>query len=90
MINQNNKTLSDKETAKSGGLEQAISNIKPPIFWKDKLIYLKQLEKWSLEKIRKVLNNTYEIEIQIKSNSLINKNLLLKKLLLDICSTANS
>ena len=79
-----------KKLAKSGGLEQAISNIKPPIFWKDKPIYLKQLEKWSLEKIRKVLNNTYEIEIQIKSNSLINKNLLLKKLLLDICSTANS
>ena len=91
LINQRlTKLYQIKKQAKSGGLEQAISNIKPPIFWKDKPIYLKQLEKWSLEKIRKVLNYTYEIEIQIKSNSLINKNLLLKKLLLDICSTANS
>ena len=91
LINQRlTKLYQIKKQAESGGLEQAISNIKPPIFWKDKPIYLKQLEKWSLEKIRKVLNYTYEIEIQIKSNSLINKNLLLKKLLLDICSTANS
>lgn len=79
-----------KKQAKSGNLEDAILNFKPPIFWKDKPIYLKQLNKWSLVKIMKILNITYEIEMRFKSNSMINKNLLLKKLLLDICLTANS
>ena len=46
LINQRlTKLYQIKKQAKSGGLEQAISNIKPPIFWKDKPIYLKQLEK---------------------------------------------
>ena len=75
MINQRLTKLYQIAQIKSGGLEQAISNIKPPIFWKDKLIYLKQLEKWSLEKIRKVLNNTLDRDSD-KIKFPINKNLL--------------
>ena len=33
---------------------------------------------------------TYSVELEIKSNSVINKNTLLKKLLVDICTMANA
>ena len=71
-------------------LELAVNEAKPPIFWKDKPIYIKQLQKWNSKKLKKILNDTYELEIRLKSNSIINKNLLIKKLILDICVAANS
>ena len=33
---------------------------------------------------------TYNLEIEIKSNTQINKNILIKKLLIDICELANA
>jgi hypothetical protein len=43
-----------------------------------------------MNKIKKILNKTYNIELEIKSNSIVNKNILLKKLLIDICNLANA
>ena len=37
-----------------------------------------------------MLNKTYNLELKIKSNSLIDKNILLKNLIVDICNQANS
>ena len=71
-------------------LEKAIDILKPPIFWKDKPAFLKQAKKWNMNKIKKILNKTYNIELEIKSNSIVNKNILLKKLLIDICNLANA
>ena len=71
-------------------LESAINMMKPPIFWKDKPAIISQAKKWNSEKIKKILEKTYKLEIEIKSNSFINKNVLLKKLLIDICQLANS
>tara|TARA_X000001036_G_scaffold361604_1_gene344964 strand:+ start:952 stop:1941 length:990 start_codon:yes stop_codon:yes gene_type:complete len=71
-------------------IENAINMIKPPIFWKDKPTITIQAKKWNNQKIRKILEKTYKLEIEIKSNSFINKNILLKKLLIDICQLANS
>ena len=62
--------------------------IKPPIFWKDKPI-LKQAKKWNSNKIKN-FKKTYNLEIEIKSNLIINKNILIKKLLVDICELANA
>jgi len=59
-------------------------------FWKDKATFLIQAKKWNSNKIKNILNKTYKIELEIKSNPIINKNLLLKKLILDICVMANS
>ena len=70
-------------------LEKAIDMLKPPIFWKDKPAFLKQAKKWNINKIKKILNKTYNLELEIKSNSIANKNILLKKLLIDICNLAN-
>ena len=66
-------------------LEKAIENVKPPIFWKDKPNFMTQAKKWNEEKIRYVLDKTYKLEIKLKSNSTINKNILIKMLLVDIC-----
>ena len=71
-------------------LEKAIDMLKPPIFWKDKPAFLKQVKKWNINKIKKILNKTYSLELEIKSNSIVNKNILLKKLLIDICNLANA
>ena len=48
-----------------------------------------QAKKWNEEKIRYVLDKTYKLEIKLKSNSTINKNILIKMLLVDICRMAN-
>ena len=64
--------------------------MKPPIFWKEKDNFLSQARKWNSKKINQILRKTYNLEIQVKSNSLISKNILIKKLLLDICYCANS
>ena len=91
IINQRLSKLAETlELSKTTSLENAISMIKPPVFWKDKPKFLLQAKKWSSSKIKDILNKTYELEILIKSNSIIDKNLLMKKLLIDICQTANA
>jgi len=71
-------------------IESAINNLNPPIFWKDKPIFLNQAKKWNLKKINKILNKTYNIELILKSNPIINGSILIKNLLLELCVTANS
>ena len=41
-------------------------------------------------KSRDMLNKTHDLELKIKSNSPIDKNILLKNLIVDICNQANS
>ncbi len=79
-----------KKLAVNKNIEAAISDLKPPIFWKEKENFISQVKKWDTQKIRKVLQKTYDLEVKIKSNSLINKNSLMKKLIVDLCTVANS
>ena len=79
-----------KELKEKNNIEEAINNLRPRIFWKDKAKLLNQSKKWNLSKIKEALNKVYDIEIQIKTKSYINHNLLLKKLILDLCILANS
>ena len=72
------------------GIEKKIDKIKPPIFWKDKSNYIIQSKIWTAEKIKRILSKTYELELSIKSNSLIDKRVLMRKLMIDICELANS
>ena len=72
------------------GIEKKIDKIKPPIFWKDKSNYIIQCKIWTAEKIKRILSKTYELELSIKSNSLIDKRVLMRKLMIDICELANS
>jgi len=90
-INQRlNKLQETFELVKLTNLETAINTLKPPIFWKDKPSFIEQSKKWNSDKIKKVLNKTYDLEIKIKSSPTINKNILIKKMLVDICELANA
>ena len=71
-------------------IETAINSLKPPVFWKDKPTFTIQVKKWNLKKINEILKKTYNLELEIKSNSKINHNLLIKSLLVDICLQANT
>jgi|MDTC01.1.fsa_nt_gb DNA polymerase-3 subunit delta len=91
VINQSLQKLNEtSKIATQTSIDEAINIIKPPIFWKEKPLIKKQLLKWNTNKIKKVLNMTYNLEIEIKSNTQINKNILIKKLLIDICELANA
>jgi DNA polymerase-3 subunit delta len=91
LINQRLNRLKDAiNLSEETNLEDAISKIKPPVFWKDKPNFMIQTKKWNTKKIKKILNKTYDLEIEIKSNSSINKNILIKKLIVDVCLLANA
>ena len=92
LINQRINRFKEINELKIQGLniESAIEKIRPPVFWKDKPILIEQLKKWNKEKINNALDQTYNTEIQIKSNTAINKDLLIKNLLVDLCATASS
>jgi DNA polymerase-3 subunit delta len=91
LINQRlNKLAEAAQLSKTTNLEDAISRIKPPIFWKDKPGFKEQAKKWNLGKIKLILKETYDLEIKIKSEAIIEKNVLVKKLIVDMCNMANS
>ena len=90
IINQRfNKLYQIITESKLSNLEDAVNKSKPPIFWKDKPAFLTQIKKWDTSKIRKILDKSYELEINIKSNNSLNSNILIKKLLIEICELAN-
>ncbi len=89
-INQRLGRLFQVSKSKRKSIEMAIEDLKPPIFWKDKRNFLEQAKKWDQSKIRSLLEKTYDIEVKIKSNNQINKNLLIKNLIVDICESANA
>ena len=91
LINQRLKNLLEiDEMNKNEKLESVIDKIKPPIFWKDKANFSIQAQKWDKNKARVMLNNSYDYELKIKSNSQIDQRILIKKFLIDICNFANA
>ena len=91
LINQRlNKIAETAQLSKTTNLEDAINRIKPPIFWKDKPSFKEQVKKWNISKIKLILKKTYDLEVKIKSDALIEKNVLVKKLIVDMCNMANS
>lgn len=84
------KEINEKNENIENNFEKVISELKPPIFWKDKPILLKQLKIWNKKKINIALNETYKIELLLKTNSLINRNIILKKYLTEMCNLANA
>ncbi len=89
-INQQLKKINDIVSIKNKSLEQAIETLKPPIFWKDKPHLILQAKKWNEAKIKKLFQETYDLEIKLKSNNNIIKGVLLKKLMIDICNLASA
>jgi len=57
-------------------IEQAISMCKPPIFWKDKLLVIQQIRSWKKDELKDLIYDSNEIELLIKKNSSVAKNIL--------------
>ena len=57
-------------------IDQAISSFKPPIFWKDKPLVTQQTRSWKKWEIKNLIYESNEIELLIKKNSTIGKNIL--------------
>ncbi|MDC3232820.1 DNA polymerase III subunit delta [Pelagibacteraceae bacterium] len=91
-INQRINKLYEIEKMKqnNSNTETLVSSLKPPIFWKDKPVLIEQTNKWNENKIKKALEETYTVELQIKTGSGIKNDILIKNLMIDLCTIANS
>lgn len=69
---------------------ELVESTKSKIFWKDRPIFLAQLKKWNHSKLEKALKKIIDIELMMKSNSLIKKDVLIKDLLIKLCGEASS
>ena len=49
---------------------------KPPIFWKDKPLVTQQINAWEKEHLKNLIYKTNEIELLVKKNSVLAKNIL--------------
>jgi DNA polymerase-3 subunit delta len=57
-------------------IERAISSYKPTIFWKDKPLITQQIKAWQKDHLKNLIYKTNEIELLIKKNSNVAKNIL--------------
>ena len=57
-------------------IEQAVSICKPPIFWKDKPLVIQQIKSWKKDHLKNLIYKTNEIELLIKKNTTMAKNIL--------------
>ena len=56
------------ELEENKDINKTINSAKPPIFWKDKEIVKVQLNKWKTEKIKELIKNISNVELEIKKN----------------------
>ena len=78
----------NKLLAEKNDIDLTIDTAKPRIFWKDKVNFKKQLKIWNsrkLEEAKKIIFQT-EIVVKTKLNSL--SDVLIKKLLVELCCLA--
>ena len=68
--------------------EITLEQIKPKIFWKDKPAFLRQLKIWDIQKIQSAITDISNIEILMKTNSQIQNGILIKNLLINLCTQA--
>ncbi len=58
-------------------IDQAVASFKPPIFWKDKPLVIQQMLSWKKNQLENLIYESNEIELLIKKNSSVAKNILL-------------
>ena len=68
--------------------EESVNKLTPKIFWKDKPVFLKQLQKWDKKKLQKSLFKIANLELNIKKGNQARNDLLLKNLIVYLCQEA--
>ena len=61
---------------KKDNIENVISSFKPPIFWKDKPLVTQQIKSWCKKELENLIYRTNEVELLIKKNPNLAKNIL--------------
>ena len=69
------KIQSDIRT-KNNNLEKAISDYKPPIFWKEKDMVKRQIKAWNFKELEKLIYQTTDVEKIVKKNPTISTNIV--------------
>ena len=77
-----------KENDKHRDFNITITKIRPPIFWKDKPMYLKLLKKWQISSILEALTYLGKIEEKLKKNSTLNGITVVKNAITNICANS--
>ena len=77
-----------KENKKQNDLNTTLSKIRPPIFWKDKPIYLELLKKWDIASVLEALTYLGAIEENLKKNSTLNGITIVKNAITNICANS--
>ncbi len=68
-LNKSKRILKLCETyEKNNNINLTINAAKPPIFWKDKEITIKQLNKWKPKTLKKLIYKINDLELKIKTN----------------------
>ena len=57
-------------------VDQAVSLFKPPVFWKDKPLIAQQMRSWRKDELKSLIYKANDMELLIKRNSGIAKNIL--------------
>ncbi len=78
------------ELEKEKNLEKVLDTIRPPIFWKDKPMFYKQMKKWNIKKLEAAKKIIFKAELQIKKNIYLNNNILMKNLIINLYLKAGS
>ena len=71
-----------------GDFNITITKMRPPIFCKDKPVYLKLLKRWHKQSILEALEYLGHTEEKIKKNSSLNSLTMVKNSILNICSNS--
>ena len=74
---------------KTQNIDVTLSNAKPPVFWKDKDITKKQIKIWTTNKLELLIKNINHIEILIKKNTEISKNII-QDFIIELSTKANN
>ena len=78
-----------EQTDETNNLDNLINVVKPPIFWKEKPIVKKQLSIWSLNELKKMINQINDTELLCKKNPQVSKTVLIN-FFSEICIKANN
>lgn len=77
-----------RENVKNDELSVTITKIRPPIFWKDKPMFLKLLKRWDKQSILEALVYLGQTEKKIKKNSTLNALTVVKNSITNICTNS--
>jgi DNA polymerase-3 subunit delta len=70
-------------------VDNLINAIKPTVFWKEKPLLKKQLSTWSLNNLKKIIDEINNIELLCKKNPQISK-VIFFSFFSKICKKANN